>query len=75
MEERVFAWSRGRRVRIVVDEVPGGYGPLFDRVVRDARWIEDRDRLADEVSAVFGSYVRLARREIDGIEELVLTVG
>lgn len=74
MDERVFNWSRGRRVRIVVANVPGGYGPLFDRVTRDAERIDDRDRLVDEVSAIFGTHVRLERREIDGVEEVVLNV-
>ena len=72
--ERVFDWSRGRRVRIVVANVPGGYGPLFDRVTRDAEWIDDRDRLADDVSVIFGAHVRLERRETDGVEEVVLNV-
>jgi|SRR5664280_2574341 hypothetical protein len=74
MDERVFDWTRGRRVRIVVANVPGGYGPLFDRVTRDAEWIDDRDRLAEDVSAIFGTHVRLEQREIDGVEEVVLSV-
>lgn len=73
--ERVFEWSKGRRVRIVVTDVPGGYDRLFDQIARDARRISDRDLLADDVSAIFGTHVRLDRREVDDREELVITVG
>ena len=73
--EREFEWSKGRRVRIVVADVPGDYGRLFERLRRDARHIDDRDRLADEVSALFGSHVRLERREVEDREELLITIG
>jgi hypothetical protein len=75
MDERVFDWSRGRRVRIVVANVPGGYEQLFDQVASDAQRIDDRELLADDVSALFGTYVRLGRNEADGVEEIVLKVG
>ena len=75
MDERVFAWSAGRRVRIVVADVPGDFERLFERVAQDARHIVDGERLADDVSAVFNAHVRIARDEVDGIEEVVLTVG
>jgi hypothetical protein len=75
MDERVFVWSRGRRVRIVVAEVPGDYERLFDSVTSDARHIDDAERLADDVSAIFGTHVRLERRETDGVEEVVIKVG
>jgi hypothetical protein len=75
MDERVFVWSRGRRVRIVVADVPGDYERLFDSVTSDARHIDDAERLADDVSAIFGTHVRLERRETDGVEEVVIKVG
>ena len=75
MDERVFEWSRGRRVRIVVADVPGDYESLLESVTSDARHIDDSELLADDVSAVFGTYVRLERREMDGVEELVIKVG
>lgn len=75
MDERVFVWSRGRRVRIVVADVPGDYESLFESVTNDARHIDDVERLADDVSAIFGSHVRLERREVEGGEEVVLKVG
>ena len=75
MDERVFDWSRGRRVRIVVMDVPGDYESLLERVADDAQRIDDRDLLADDVSAIFGTHVRLGREETDGIEEIVLKVG
>jgi hypothetical protein len=75
VDERVFMWSRGRRVRIVVADVPGDYEHLLEIVTSDAQHIDDGERLADDVSAIFGTHVRLERREIDGVEELVLKVG
>jgi len=75
MDERVFMWSRGRRVRIVVADVPGDYERLLESVTSDAQHIDDGEQLADDVSAIFGTHVRLSRREIDGVEELVLKVG
>ena len=75
VDERVFVWSRGRRVRIVVADVPGDYERLFDSVTSDARHIDDAERLADDVSAIFGTHVRLERRETDGVEEVVIKVG
>ena len=75
MDERVFEWSRGRRVRIVVADVPGDYERLLESVTSDARHIDDSELLADDVSAVFGTHVRLERREMDGVEELVIKVG
>ncbi len=75
MDERVFVWSAGRRVRIVVADVPGDFERLVDRVAHDAQHIVDRERLADDVSAVFNVHVRIGRDEVDGIEEVVLTVG
>ena len=66
MNERVFEWSRGRRVRIVVADVPGDYERLLESVTSDARHIDDSELLADDVSAVFGTHVRLERREMDG---------
>ncbi len=75
MDERVFVWSGGRRVRIVVADVPGDHERLFDRVTRDARRIDDRERLADDVSAIFNAHVRIERGEVDGVEEIVLRVG
>ena len=75
MNERVFEWSRGRRVRIVVADVPGDYERLLESVTSDARHIDDSELLADDVSAVFGTHVRLERREMDGVEELVIKVG
>jgi hypothetical protein len=75
MDERVFVWSAGRRVRIVVADVPGDFERLFDQVAHDARHIVDRERLADDVSAVFNAHVRIGRDEVDGVEEVVLTVG
>jgi len=75
MEERVLAWSHGRRLRIVVVDVPGDLDRLL-RVVGDrARRIDDRVRLANDVSCVFDRYVRV-RSRIDGAtEEVVLEVG
>jgi hypothetical protein len=75
MDERVFTWSRGRRVRIVVADVPGDYESLLASVTSDARHIDDAERLADDVSSIFGTHVRLQRSEIDGVEELVIRVG
>ena len=75
VDESVFVWSRGRRVRIVVADVPGDYERLLKSVTSDARHIDDAERLADDVSAIFGTHVRLERREIDGVEELVIKVG
>src|ERR1035437_2335404 len=75
MDERVFTWSRGRRVRIVVADVPGDYERLLASVTSDSRHIDDAERLADDVSAIFGTHVRLERRDIDGVEELVFKVG
>jgi hypothetical protein len=75
VDERVFVWSRGRRVRIVVANVPGDYERLVKSVTSDARHIDDAERLADDVSAIFGTHVRLERREIEGVEELVIKVG
>jgi hypothetical protein len=75
MYERVFEWSRGRRVRIVMADVPGDYERLLKSVTSDARHIDDGELLADDVSAVFGTHVRLERREMDGVEELVIKVG
>lgn len=75
MEERVFTWSHGRRVRILVTDTPGDFDGLVRQVEDDARRIVDRDQLADEVSAVFRRHVRLrSLLERDG-EELVLHVG
>jgi len=67
--------GRGARARIVVADVLGDYQRLFDSVTSDARHIDDAERLADDVSAIFGTHVRLSRREIDDVEELVFKVG
>ena len=75
VDERIFVWSRGRRVRIVVADVPGDYERLLESVTSDARHIDDAERLADDVSAIFGTHVRLERRETDGVEEVVIKVG
>ena len=75
MVERVFAWSSGRRFRIVVAEAPGDCERLFDRIALEAQRIDDRERLADEVSAIFNSHVRIEHGEVDGVEEIVLRVG
>ncbi len=75
MEERVFSWSRGRRVRILVADVPGDFDGLIRRVEGDARRIVDRDQLAAEVSAVFGKHVRLGPRLERDEEEVILHVG
>jgi hypothetical protein len=44
-------------------------------VAADAQRTDDRERLADHVSALFHAYVRLSRHEVEGTEEVVLTVG
>ena len=75
MAERVFAWSQGRRVRIVVADVPGGYERLFAQVAADAAHIADRDLLAADVSAIFGAHVRLERGAPDQRDEIVIRVG
>jgi len=74
MDERVIPWSHGRRLRIVVTDVPGYYERLLEVVAADAQRTDDRERLADDVSAIFNSYVRLSRQEVEGTEEVVLTV-
>ncbi len=75
MDERVLDWSRGRRIRILMMAVPGDYERLLRRVEEEARRTDDEDRLADDVGAIFNDYVRLQRREVDGVEEIVLKVG
>ena len=75
MEERVLAWSRGRRLRIVVADVPEDLDRLLGIVGDRARRIDDRDRLANDVSCVFDRYVRVSSREDGGTEEVVLQVG
>ena len=75
MEERVFSWSHGRTVRIVVTDVPGDLDGLVRRVEGDARRMQDRDQLANEVSAVFGRHVRLRSILERNGEEVVLQVG
>lgn len=75
MSERVFDWSRGRRVRIVIDKVPGGYERLLDQVASDARRIDTAESLANDVSAIFGTHVRFTRDEVDGVAEVVIRVG
>lgn len=56
-------------------DVPGDYERLLRMVTTEAHRTDDRERLANEVSAIFGAYVRLGRPEVDGAEEVVLTVG
>jgi hypothetical protein len=43
-------------------------------IAADAHRTDDRERLADDVSAIFNSYARLSRQEVEGTEEVVLTV-
>jgi hypothetical protein len=75
VDERILVWSQGRRLRIVVTDVPGDYERLLRMVTTEARRTDDRERLAAQVSAIFDSYVRIGRQEVDGVEEVVLTVG
>lgn len=75
MEERVLTWSHGRRLRIVVADVPGDLDRLLQIVAERARRVDDRVRLANDVSCVFDRYVRLRSRIDGGTEEIVLEVG
>ncbi len=75
MEERVIAWSRGRRLRIVVMDVPGDLDRLLRAVGERARRVDDRFRLADDVSCLFDRCVRVQTRVEGGTEEVVLQVG
>lgn len=75
MDERVVSWSRGRRIRMLVADVPGDYDRLLRQVTEQARRTDDRERLADAVSAIFNEVVRVERAEVDGVEEVVLRVG
>ncbi len=75
MEERTLAWSHGRRLRIVVADVPGDLDRLIDIVNDRARRIDDRHRLAADVSCVFDRLVRIRSRVEAGVEEIVLQVG
>ena len=75
MDERVIEWSRGRRVRIVVMDVPADFDRLIRRVADDARLTNDRAVLADDVSHVFGKHVRMRSIPIQQGEEIVIEVG
>jgi hypothetical protein len=75
MDERVIEWSRGRRVRIVVMDVPADFDRLVRRVADDARLTNDRTVLADDVSHVFGKHVRMRSIPIHEGEEIVIEVG
>ena len=75
MDERVVTWTRGRRIRMLVADVPGDYDRLLREVTEQAQRTDDRDRLADAVSAIFNEVVKVDRAEVDGVEEVILRVG
>ena len=75
MEERVINWSRGRRVRIVVIDVPADFDRLVRRVTDDSHHVDDRAILAEDVSRLFGKHVRMQSTVDRQGEEIVIHVG
>lgn len=60
---------------MLVADVPGNYDLLLRRVSDQARHTDDRERLADAVSAIFNEVVRVDRAQVDGVEEVILRIG
>ena len=75
VDEQVFTWSRGRRIRIRCADVPGDYDRLLRTVSQRLKRTDDRMRLAAEMSAIFNEPVRISSAEVEGIEEIVFRVG
>jgi len=75
MDERVITWSRGRRLRIVVMDVPADFDRLVGIIRDDSRRTDDRDLLAADVSTVFGRHVRMTSSSDLVGEEITIRVG